>query len=120
MATPAVQFVPGQLLMQGGSSFKTTWQVNDLTGAPINLSSGWSARLTYQSQVDPVRGQSNQPGTTWTYGATGLLTYDLTEAQVKTIPAGVQNLYQVDLSNDGFTTQQTLAASLLQVNQSLT
>ena len=114
MTTPILTTQSVNQSVQQGTPGKLVWTVKDSAGAPIDISTGWSAFATMEfgTARDIAAGQAITG--TFTYGADGTLTLTQTNAQASALHTG-QWPYFVLASNDSFTTQALAAKGTLLV-----
>jgi len=115
MATPALTFstTPLPQIHFNTAQSLSFGIVRDAAGDPIDISTGWTAKLTFLYQTPAGNGSLDKTGT-FSYGADGSLSLALTQTQAQQILPGFLNAI-VTLSDDSYTTQSTHAGGNVQV-----
>ena len=119
MSTPIFQVKTVNLSLQAQSPNELIFQCNDVTGAPVDISSGYVGLVKCQSQSTPTRGTEIVLGGTVTYGSTGKLTFVMTIAQTNAVPCSEAMPMILMLSNDSFASYSIAATGFLKNNQAI-
>lgn len=107
MATPNMTTQSFTLSQYGPSDVVMSITARDASGAPINISAGYTAKFTIQNPSSQIQSGSFSDltgNTTFTYGANGVLGIDVAKSAVQGLPGNVPIGVTILLSNDAFAT----------------
>lgn len=124
MATPAMTLSQKNLAVLLSSAQILTLQVTSAAGAPVNISSGYTASLYVLPANAPV---ASTPAVniitdltlTPTFGATGLLTIPIPAGALAAGFNTLSNSYIAQVSNDGGTTWSSFSTGMFTINPEL-
>jgi hypothetical protein len=117
MATPAVQIQAFTFNTQVNDDALLKLQVNAPDGTPIDVSTGFSAHLRYQSASVPIRGTSTALTVAAAGTVGGVLSITAGKDDLNGVPCNENIPAQVLISNDAFATSMVLANGFLRNTQ---
>jgi hypothetical protein len=116
--TPNFNVATVNATVSGTGATQFTVQCNSPGGTGVNISSGYTAKLTASaaSNANPYASAVNLTSDcTFTYGTTGLLTVTCPAAVAAALPA-LRNSCAIALSNDSGTTYSTVGLGNISVS----
>lgn len=113
MTTQATQVQTVSKQLPAGTPGRLVFQANDLAGAAIDVSSGFTAALQYRKSDALISDGATAISSGFTLGADGSVTLDLDVAAVNALPRG-QSPMRVIISDDSMSTYSIIAKGTIQ------